>query len=842
MHKQISQYNFVKSAVFLAAALVIVLSNICHAEKMSSTIQEAIYTFEMKGDNEKALQLLQKALDQGDKQDKETAFFYLGKIQELSGNNTSASFYYQQSLKNTSNTKKSYWLADRYAATNTSNEGLLKQTLSLESPLKKVFADNPTYLLLENNRLKKIVGNTIVPIVTNISAHEEILHVNNQGIWYQNESKDSLFFKNHSAQNSIRSYPIRDIIHIISLKENTLVQTKGSIILINKKGIKAQINERYMDCSIEGYYRTTNHFVLNCPDNSLHFLSAEDASESFSINEFDNIQKVLIDKQDIILLSGGSLYCYQPKNSAQPKWKVALKNAEQIIAFENRIVVLEASGWIHLLNKDDGKIVRLSLRSDADEMHPLARGTLGLFTSEGALTVVDTLLRPIWNFNFAKSIAAAPIYTDEDIFLTFDKRKLQGISALHYGKQPLLSEKVMKKAEFLVESTQWDKLPPVIDSLLTLEPGNAEAWLFRALLLEQNNGSEKDRQKAWTEAVRLSISNPQMTSFILSRYSKAIKAKFVSLLNISPKTKYPQFFGNKKALYTVDPAAERLLSINAETGELKHSKSISKMDNSPVMDSDENSLAVASGFSLFIHDLNKDIAPLSMQLPGKAFNILISGNAVYVSTWNGFLLKVSKNDGRMAWSRKIFSVPFIFNIDREQIHLASLEGEIIHIWEGSGQVKNQGPRLQNGISQMVKADSALAIATNNNRLYLYNISSEEKEPIQILMESPIASMQSISYKEKPYLILGMADQSILLYSTNGAPIWKFQGKNSIFTNPVVHDGIAWIDQGNEVVGISLADGKIQKRYNTPGGAGTPFIINNTLYSASSKRLLYGFSL
>ena len=90
--------------------------------------------------------------------------------------------------------------------------------------------------------------------------------------------------------------------------------------------------------------------------------------------------------------------------------------------------------------------------------------------------------------------------------------------------------------------------------------------------------------------------------------------------------------------------------------------------------------------------------------------------------------------------------------------------------------------------------------------------------------------------------MGLADQSFLLYSSSGTPLWKYQGRNSIFGKPYIEGNLAWIDQGNEVIAISLKDGSVVHKFNTPGGAGTPFVMNRTLYSASSKRLLYGFSL
>ena len=158
---------------------------------------------------------------------------------------------------------------------------------------------------------------------------------------------------------------------------------------------------------------------------------------------------------------------------------------------------MEASGRISLLNRQNGNVIS-ALRSDASSMYPLAQGTLGLFTNEGALTAVDTLLRPLWNFNFAQPIISSPIYVDKNIYLIFNNNILQGIAPHYYGMRPLLSEKMSAQAASLVEYGDWKKLPTILDSVFKLEPGNAEAWLFKALYLEYNKGSDKETSKAYS--------------------------------------------------------------------------------------------------------------------------------------------------------------------------------------------------------------------------------------------------------------------------------------------------------------------------------------------------------
>ena len=833
--------NATRRALTAFLAVLCICSASAFAEKMNSAIQEAIYDFEMKGETAEAIRLLEKVSTQGDKEDRENAFFYLGKIRELSNNKTSANFYYQQSLNTTRETDRAYWLSEREAATSSTNDVLIKNKFTLRSPIAKVFRNEATYLLLQSGAIKKVLADTIIDVRTGIPARSDILKIDDSGIWYQTLDRDSLHYRPHNTKFPAKRYPISATKEFFSKGDYAAAQNGHTLSLLNKKGIIAQVNETFNGCHVEGFFEPTGHYVLNCTDNALHFVSSIDGSETFTLSQFDAIRKVIVDGYSVYLLSGNYLFCYQPRVSSSPLWRVLFSNAEEIIPFNKGIVVLEASGRITLIDKASG-MARNTIRSDASSIYPLALGTLGLFSNEGDLIAVDTLLHPLWHFNFARPVTASPIHTENGIFLVFDDTHLMSIAAHYYGKKALQSDLFTLKAAAMAEAGAWDEIAPLLDSLLKLEPGNAEAWLYRALQLEATTGSEKERQKAWSEAVRLSVSTSHTSSIILGRYSKTIGAKFVSLLNITPKTRYPQFFGHKKNIYTIDPAAEKLICINADNGEQRWARNLPRMTDSPVMNSDENTLAIASGFALYIYDLDREATPQTLQLPGKAFSIQQTPSAIYIATWNGFLLKVSRSENRLAWSRKIYSSPFIFTPHESTIYAASLEGEIKYIGDNSGQANEFSPRLPGSVSQIAKADSTIAFATDNNRLYLYSASDITKDPAQILLESPVLSLQVTRDHDSRNLLVGLADQSFLLYSSSGTPLWKYQGKNSIFGKPYIDGNLAWIDQGNEVIALSLKDGSVVHRFNTPGGAGTPFVMNRTLYSASSKRLLYGFSL
>jgi outer membrane protein assembly factor BamB len=177
------------------------------------------------------------------------------------------------------------------------------------------------------------------------------------------------------------------------------------------------------------------------------------------------------------------------------------------------------------------------------------------------------------------------------------------------------------------------------------------------------------------------------------------------------------------------------------------------------------------------------------------------------------------------------------------LQLCNLDGELIRLNDDTGlAIEKTTNRVQVNITSMDGLDSTLVLVSSTNKLFLQNTKKKDFSPTQVLMEYPIVSMQVFRDQNDDKIILSLSDQSILLYSSIGTPLWKYQGKKSIFSKPFIYDGKAWIDQGNELIALSLKDGKIVKTFNTPGGAGTPFILNHTLFSASPKRVLYGFPL
>ena len=379
------------------------------------------------------------------------------------------------------------------------------------------------------------------------------------------------------------------------------------------------------------------------------------------------------------------------------------------------------------------------------------------------------------------------------------------------------------------------------DSILHLEPGNAEARFFKALYTEQIKAPLEERKKAWAEAIKVSTNDFTQKQKILSHYSDIIGANFVVPLDLSPKTVYPKLYSYKNYLYLLDPASRQILLIDSETGKKRTEIKLEKIENSSVTAAKDNLFAVASGFSLKILNLDVPEKFKRLEMPGKIFQLYFSEEALFVSTWNGFIVKILLNNLQQAWSRKVESEAFFISILGNEIVTTSLSGKIEHLFNMSGQIKQMKQNLQSEISQVISGDSSIGYITNDRRILLYN--GHGNSFLSLSFEKIPVFGRFVSVNGKPHLLLYFEDNEIALYSLpHGKRIWNYQAKFSAFNEFVLQTKSFWIDQNEELLELSLDSGKVLRKLSIYGGTGAPFILNHTLYTITPQKLLYSFSL
>ncbi|MDR1760711.1 MAG: hypothetical protein LBR60_09355 [Fibrobacter sp.] len=823
---------------------IFLLSSGIHAAGMASLIDEALYLFEMKGEYAEAQAILEKVSVEGDIEDKEAAFFNLGKIFELSGNHSSALFYYREALTLTTSDKIAYYLAGKITALDSSPEPLVKNYHKLTSPVTRVFPGEPPAIVLENGQLFRFQNQKWTVSPSALIPENAIVHaVSSTGIWFSLPDNFTLHFQPHQSQKKGNVYPLNSQVtsFLLVSPNQAVVNTERELFFASAEGVRYSVNNRYKDCLLSGVFSHTNQLILNCPDNALHLIQVNDGSENAVISQVGPIQNVLVRQEGIILTTANSIWFYKPLRNWGAAWHISGGNIEDVSFFGKHLAVLESSGNLLLLDLENGNTLS-KISTGGEEIHPMHQGMLGVFTQEGTLTVFDTLLAPLWKFHFGQRLSAPPVYIAETTFLPLANNTLAAINPLYYGKKPLVSQILAEEASRLSQHNHWSQVDTILDSLFRLEPGNATAWFLHAVSLERSDAPKEKQQLAWSEVARFSIEDPDHAPAILNHYSHVIGARYVKVLHTSPRTLYPSLFGDSQNLYTVDVATESIQNINPENGTVRWVRSLGKLENSPVMLYSDQSFIIASGFKLnFYHFGRENLPPESLELPGKPFQMHATNQAVYISTWNGFLIKVLKQKLQFAWSRKIFTLPFHFTVNENTVSVASLDGEILQLDENSGQILRKTAPLHTPVAGLQKADSLLVITLNDNQIRI--LTPQFEKQAEINTKQGIASLQTLNIAGKSYLLAGQSGQLISLYETkSGNHLWSYQGQGSIFVSPVIHENMAWIDQKNEIIGIALPEGTVKQRFKTPGGSGPPLILNRTLFSASPKKLLYAFPL
>lgn len=808
---------------------------------MTSTIKEALYLFELKGEFSLAISKLKEVSQKGSPEEQVSANFYLGKIYDISGNASTASFYYTQCLMHLKNTSDAYWIAEQLARLQAQPEPLIQNHIPLKVKDLKVFPSFETsYLVLDHTKIVQMDSDHLDPVLTPIPVNAQIHFVSEFGVWYSTPTH-TLCFQPLNALEATQKYSLDSKIQdfILLPKNKVFVLTENKALLISHNNSPISLKNSYQNCTITGFYKALDDIILNCPDNTLRFIHLNSLSENFIISQLDSIEKIIIDSNSIFLFSDNTLWHYLPNKTTPFIWKHSNTSIKDFIVFSKHLVLLEHSGKLKLIEKKSG-LLQNSINSEATWILEMAPGLLGSFSKSGNISALDTALTPLWSFNLGKPLKFKPFINNTSLCLSLND-SLVLLNAMHYGKKPLQSTILAAKAHQLANKKQWEELSIVLDTLIQIEAGSLDAWFLKALLIEETHQSEKLKQSIWAKAIQLVNGDKKNAPLVLSRYSKIIDAQYVKPLSISSKITYPQFFGSSKNLYTIDLESQQLQNIDPETGEKRWFKNLDKLDKNPVMANNDSQIAIASGFKTHIYELQKNGYHKELNLSGKPFHIEYTHNAIYISTWNGFLEKFLLPQLNLAWSRKIFNTPFHFSNSNKNLWLSSLEGELLKIWSSSGLIQDTLTHLHSTITHTLASDSLFIVANNNNKVFIFStLSNKLLKTIQV--PSSINSIQVVN-TDNLEILMGLSNQQIILYSLiKSNPLWVYSGTGSIFVNPIVHQNLAWVDQKNKVIALDLKTGNPVHEFKTQSNISTPFILEKKLFTASDNQLLYAFEI
>lgn len=828
-------------AMSLALLIITISVQVSYAENYSIQLKKAAYLFEMKGEANEALKILEDISRNGNEKERNEADFLIGKINDISGQINNASFFYKQNLLQTNLAAQAFWDAERLAKLNPEAEKMIYENLNLPANAKHFFNDDSVLILLTNNKIYNPNSKKQINLPADVSLSAKILHISDLGVWWQ--ESNTLTYSPYQSIFPVLSIPIQTTLsEFLYLSPHSISYIDGEeLVLLSGKNERFRSEKKYKDCSLHKSLYNQEILWLNCPDNALHMISKENGEELGTISMLDPITIFFQDKNGILLSSGDAIWFFSNNNLNVPQWRINSHIIEQVTTLNSNFVILEPSGNTLLIKKQNGEIISQK-QTSANSLISLHTGSIALLSRNGELQALDTLLESTWNFHLGVSALAEPWVQNGILYYPHTLNSIKVLNALHYGKKSIQSQKMIQIASIWVQQDNWEKAISIIDSALTIEPGNLDGLFLKALYLEKTNAPLPEKEKAWAKAINLSTKNSLPKNKIFNHYAKIIGADYITSLPISQQTLYPQFFSFRNSLFTIDAASKNLIALNSKNGNLRWTHSIGKMESAPVSAHHNRWFALGSGFSLNILNIENLSQQKTMDLPGKIFNIYFTSDALFVSTWNGFLVKILLPNFQQAWSRKIGVEPTFTILHKKHLVSVTTNGDIQLLQNSSGLPINKKISLQAQIASLTTSDSCIAFITTDSRILLY---TDFDAPLLTLSPGQdILNAEFIKHKKAgAAILLSLNNKELRLYSLpKGDIIWQHKGGNSVFGKFALHKNSLWIDKKNYLLEISLETGKTIKRLSIAGDAGSPFIADNMLFCPTNQQLLFGFNL
>ncbi|MDR1811704.1 MAG: hypothetical protein LBQ87_02665 [Candidatus Fibromonas sp.] len=624
-----------------------------------------------------------------------------------------------------------------------------------------------------------------------------------------NAARHYVFLKNNSQDVSL--------VYMAAEKERIFGKAEKKIRVAQEKSSPKQ-REKFpasgSDCIKEGELLAQYLEVYNCPNkNSLHLVSKRNGTEIGSIPYTDVPAKVFLIYDGLYLYCKNFLYFHKLnlENLKTYAWRIPTLEVQDIEDMGDKIYVLDIDGNISLLNKNSGQPVIPAIKSDAEMFFEPGVGLIGVYQKNGGISVFDTLLNKLWDYQIDGKIDTAVAKSDSVIFYLQDGNS-EILYTRHYQKFTL------------PDNTD-------SDSLLAFESGNAFAW-YR--IAERENSDS-----AWRRAVIYGARKPEFSQLIFARYAEKTGAKWVKYLPVSSKMLYPQMFSDANWLFVYDFGSQSILRFSLETGKEGDAISLPKDREYTVRYNEPPWLVLSSGDWLLPFSLREQ-KNIPIEMTGMPFSFLRSRDSIYIGLLNGFVLKYFMPSMRLEWSDKVSSAPVLLSRGGNGIYSFS-QGKISLL--SSRQAAHKVGHELSGVAYFKYKNGMFAVASEDGDVQIFSESEGFRQLGAFAVRTPIVSLELLENNGKTYALTGGVNQTLSLYEIpSGTHVWTFNSKGSAYMQPVLHGSHIWIDQDGSVAAIDINSGKIAKKHSIFGSGASINIHGNTLYCATSEKLLYAFPL
>ncbi len=519
------------------------------------------------------------------------------------------------------------------------------------------------------------------------------------------------------------------------------------------------------------------------------------------------------------------------------KWEMTSPLQEKIVLGNNRVYLVNAKGVVKSLKLETGQL---------EWQHDLLVSQMAafdgvLFATTFAQTAVclDLHGRTLWTHEYG---------WDREPMLLPNEEWL----VLHYGdgrslklNRELLSisgnADSFKFREYHDKELQkdWKGALSALSHVLTLEPGNGEAWKSRAAVLKNMGGTHQEQVQALIEVSR-SMQTPNWSSGpTLKNMAIGLGATWAWKRQFGPKF-YPTLVPHKENSFYLENDNQTLVLLNHESGELVNSFHFSEELDMKVSVWKNDTICVSSPSRLYFIPpvLSKGgLGQIPLKNPVCQAQA-VTGGLVY-SDWYGGLNMVGFPDRTLRWEKKLGQSGLLVGKSKysELLDIIDLEGKYFAISPSSGKVIWSLPLAPGTITETFSNKDFIYAGYNQGTLICID---RARQSIAWTVDFG-EQIFSLSGNRDNTLVLTTASKKLIcLQAATGALLSQVRIQSYLFNRPTVFDHGYWIGTTEPALEKRNFNHELLLKYKLPDLPGSPVMFGNSIFIGTLDNFILTF--
>ena len=519
------------------------------------------------------------------------------------------------------------------------------------------------------------------------------------------------------------------------------------------------------------------------------------------------------------------------------KWELPSQLQEKLILGNGHVYMITAKGSVKSLQLESG---RVEWQRDILASQAVAYDDV-LFATTFAQTVICLDLRgkPLWTYEYGWDREPTLLPNETWLVLQYGdgrriklNRELLRITGNSSG---------FKFLEYHTRETDkdWKGALASLGKVLTLEPGNGDAWKFRAGMLKNLGSGRQEQNQALIEASRSQETPNWSNGSVLKGLSAGLGANWIWKRQFGPKF-YPNLVPHKDNSFYLENDNQTLVLLNHETGELVNSFHFSEELDMKVALWKNDTICVSSPSRLYLISPTLNASGLGQfPLKNPVCQAQVVNTGLVYSDWYGNLNMLGLPDRTLRWERKLGQSGLLVGKAKalEYLDVIDLDGNYFAVQPTSGKVL-----------WSIRLPPGTITETFSNKDFVY--AGYNQGTLICIDRQRQTTAWTVDFGEQIFSLSGNRDNTLVLTTASkklicvqaatGSILSQVRIQSYLFNRPTVIDHGYWLGTTEPALEKRNFNHELILKYKLPDLPGSPVLFGNSIFIGTLDNFILSF--